>query len=109
MPYLAGTCSVSVSPVECSTSGFDGEMTSCIWRNVWFGSAYSFCVSHEGLLRAVRTWNVDIISRPGLWQSLVRCIWRLRRMNWNFPEMTSGQFSIFFVLLGATAGTCSCV
>ena len=55
MPYLAGTCSVSVSPEEYSTSGFDWEMTSCIWRNVWFGSANSFCVSHGGLLRAICT------------------------------------------------------
>ena len=46
---------VSVSPEECSTSGFDWEMTSCIWGNVWFGSANSFCGSHGGLLRAICT------------------------------------------------------
>ena len=59
--------------------------------------------------RAVRTWNVDIISLLGIWQSLVRCSWRLRSTNWNFPVMTSGQCSIFFIWLGSTAGTCSCI
>ena len=51
MPYLAGTCSVSVSPEAYSTSGFDGEMTSC-----------SVCCMLSA--RSVRTWNVHIFLDP---------------------------------------------
>ena len=48
----------------------------------------------------------SVYVRLGIWQSLVRCIWRLKSAHWIFPEMTSRQCSIFFVLLGSTAGTC---
>ena len=42
------------------------------------GRAVFILLQARASARAVRTWNLYIISWPGLWLSLVRCICRLR-------------------------------
>ena len=55
---------------------------------------------------SVHAFGVDIVSRPGIRQSLVRCLPRLTHENmWIFWEMASRNVSAFGAQLSPTMDT----